>query len=98
MKLISLTIFFLTNLSVSFGQTNPAKDRLAVLKHNRIGRTYTFDRSKKEDYDRTEITYLGRLTTKAGRVYKILTSKWIWGSVPRATSRIVIYNNRDQYL
>ena len=91
-------IFSCLNISIAFGQVNPNRDRLAVLRHNKIGKTYIFDRSVKDVYNRTEITYLGKLRTNDGRVFKILISRWYWGLAPRATSRIVVFNNRNQYL
>lgn len=83
---------------MAFGQVNPNKDRQVVLRHNNVGKTYVFDRSKKDDYNRTEITYLGKLKTKDGRVFKILISRWYWGLSPRATSRVVVFNNENEYL
>jgi hypothetical protein len=93
-----LFILFCFMLSTAFGQVNPNEDRQVVLRHNTIGKTYVFDRSKNDDYNRTELTYLGKLKTKDQRVFKILISRWYWGSGPRATSRIVVYNDKDQYL
>ncbi|HVX27019.1 MAG TPA: hypothetical protein VHB70_11795 [Parafilimonas sp.] len=93
-----LFIFFTLTVSTAFGQLNPDKDRQVVLRHNKVGKTYVFDRSKKNGYNRTEITYLGKLKTKDGRVFKILISRWYWGLAPRATSRIVVFNNKNQYL
>jgi len=93
-----LLIVLCTSFIVSFGQVNPNIDRQAVLRNDSIGVTYVFDRTKKDDHNRTEIIYLGKLRTKDGRVFKILISKWYWGIVPRATSRIVIYNEQNQYL
>ncbi len=84
--------------SNAFGQVNPNKDRQVVLRYNKVGKTYVFDRSKKDDHNRTEITYLGKLKTKKGRVLKILISRWYWGLSPRATSRIVMFNDKNQYL
>ncbi len=93
-----LLIVLCTRFIVSFGQVNPNMDRQAVLRNDSIGVTYVFDRTKKDDHNRTEISYLGKLRTKDGRVFKILISKWYWGIVPRATSRIVIYSEQNQYL
>lgn len=44
------------------------------------------------------LNYLGKVKTKEGRVFKIITSKWYWGLSPRATSRIVVFNHKNQYL
>src|SRR5215467_2987090 len=95
-----LLLFILANLtlSTSFGQVNPNKDRQFVLHHNKIGKTHVFDRSKKDNYNRTEVTYLGKVKTNDGRIFKILISRWYWGLVPGATSRIVVFNEKNQYL
>jgi hypothetical protein len=57
-----------------------------------------FDRSKKDNYNKAEITYLGKVKTHDKRVFKILISRWYWGLSPRATSRIVVFNDKNQYL
>lgn len=93
-----LFIFFALTFTTAFGQVNPNSDRQVVLRHNNVGKTYVFDRSKKDYYNRTEITYLGKLRTNDGHVFKILISRWYWGLSPRATSRIVVCNNKNQYL
>lgn len=98
MKLSLLFIVFSIIFLTSFGQLNPNKDRQSVLQHDKIGNMYVFDRSKKDDRNKTEITYLGKLQTIDGRIFKILISRWYWGAAPRATSRIVVFNNRNQYL
>ena len=81
-----------------FGQTNPNKDRLYVLSKNRIGKNYIFNRSKPGNYDSTVIRYLGRVTTKKGIVFKIITSKWYFGFGPHATTRVVVFNHKNEYL
>ena len=95
---IHLSFFLLSFTFSAFGQVNPSKDRQLVLRYNKVGKTYIFDRSKKEDRNRTEITYLGNLKTKDGRIFKILISRWYWGPVPRAASRIVVFYNKNQYM
>lgn len=79
-------------------QINPNRDRQVVLRRDKVGKVYVFDRSKKDDYDLTELTYLGKLKTRDGRFFKILISRWYWGLSPRATSRIVVFNDNNQYL
>jgi hypothetical protein len=93
-----LLIVLCASFIASFGQVNPNIDRQAVLRNDSIGVTYVFDRSKKNDHNRTEITYLGNLRAKDGRVFEILISRWYWGLAPRATSRIVVYNEQNQYM
>jgi hypothetical protein len=93
-----LLIFFSLIFSNVIGQVNPNKDRQIVLRHNKLGKEYIFDRSKIGDYNRTEITYLGKVKTQDGRVFKILISEWYWGLNRRATYRIVVFNGKNQYL
>jgi hypothetical protein len=40
---------------------------------------------------------LGRVKTYNNRVFKILISRWYWGRSPRATSRIIIFNDKNKY-
>ena len=83
---------------IAYSQVNPFKAYQTVLKHAQIGKEYSFDKSKKDDYDNLVVVYLGKIITTKGRVLKFLTSRWYWGLAPRATSRIVIFNGKNQYL
>ncbi|MES2776533.1 MAG: hypothetical protein V4722_20315 [Bacteroidota bacterium] len=91
-------ILLFVTFKTSFAQVNPINDRQTVLRHNKVGKWYVFDRSKKNSHNKTELTYLGKLRTQDKRVFKILISRWYWGLSPRATSRIVVFNNKNQYL
>jgi hypothetical protein len=46
----------------------------------------------------THLKYLGQVKTADGRVYKIMNSCSFWGLAHRATSRILIYNDKNQYI
>jgi hypothetical protein len=92
-----LTIYLSVVSITAFAQSKPDKDRQLVLQRNKPGKTYVFDRSKKGHYNRRELTYLGKLKTNDGRVFKILTSIAFSGSSPKATSRILLFNNKNQY-
>lgn len=96
----SLILFAFLNARLYFAsaQVNPDKNRQAVLRHIKVGKTYIFDCSKKDDHNRTELTYLGKLKTRNGRVFKIVISRWYWGLASRATSRIVVFNDQNKYL
>jgi hypothetical protein len=94
-----ITASLLLHLPLCFwGQVNPNKNRLVVLNYNNVGKEYSFNKLKKNNCDSTVIIYLGNIQASDGRVFKILISKWYWGTTPRATSRIVVYNARNQYL
>ena len=99
MKLLLLIKVSLVLLpSISLGQVNPWKQFQYVLHKAKIGKEYAFDKSKGEDHDSLVLVYLGKIVTQNGRVLKILTSRWYWGLAPRATSRIIIFNGKNQYL
>jgi hypothetical protein len=96
-------IFTANNL---FGQVNHHKAQQIVLKRNHVGKPYSFTQSKDvrfnktllHDYDSLVLVYLGKIETIDGRVFKFLTSRWYWNTSPRATSRIILFNAKNQYL
>ena len=94
-----LFLAFLSIISfTAVAQVNPNGDRQIVLLKSQVGKTYIFDKSKGDEYNRTELTYLGKFKTRDGRVFKVLISRWYWGTSPRATSRIVFFNSKNQSL
>src|SRR5437868_1670858 len=82
----------------SFGQVNQNHSFQMVLHKAQVGRLYSFDKSKGSDHDRLDLIYLGKITTQKGNVLKVLTSRWYWRQAPRATSRIIMFNEKNQYL
>ena len=99
MKLHSLTLAFIVLLNFSgFGQINHNKAFQAALEHGEIGKEISFSKTKGTDYDSQVLVYLGDIQTKKGQHLKILTSRWYWGISPRATSRIILFNQKNQYL
>jgi hypothetical protein len=98
MKQLILQFTFLFSFGFSFAQVNPTKAYRLVLERNNIGKEYSFGRKIETDYDSLVLIYLGKATTQKGRVLKILTSRWYWGMSPRATSRIIVFNQKNQYL
>jgi len=96
MKIIIALLFLLPIFS--YPQVNPFSEYQTVLKHAQIGTQYSFDKSKKDHYDKLLVIYLGKIVTSKGKALKFLTSRWYWGFGPRATSRIVVFNEKNQYL
>ena len=97
MKFIFILIFlgfFITGNS----QTNNFYNRLKVLRKNQNGKEYVFGKWNNKEGTETHLTYLGKVKTKKGKVYKIMNSVWIWGLSKRATNRILIFNEKNQYL
>jgi hypothetical protein len=82
----------------AFAQKNPGKDWETVLGRNKVGKKYVFNRSKKGHYNQTELTYLGKIKTNDGRTFKVLTSTVFFGNSPAATNKIVVFNNKNQYV
>ncbi len=97
MKFIHILIFLFVSISLP-AQINQTKAFQLVLEGDEIGKEYTFSKRAKDLYDSLILVYLGEITTDKKRVLKILTSRWYWGSSPRATSRIIIFNQQNQYI
>jgi len=98
MKRAVLLIFvFLFAAKSILAQKNTKTDdiRLRVLHLNHVRKTYKFNT---EDNSVTYLRFLGLIHTIKGKNYKILTSIWIWGLSQRATSRILVYTDKNEYV
>lgn len=100
---LKLKILFITfsNLLLSFfslGQVNANSAFQKVLRRAEVGREISFDKSKPKDCDSLVLVYLGEIHCTHGKKIRILTSRWYWGFAPRATSRIIVFNEKNQYL
>lgn len=80
----------------SFGKLKEL--RLQVLKENVIGKDYEYDLTGIKGCNKTKLTYLGILTTKRQKKYKILNSFWVTGQNCKGISRIVIYDTNNVYI
>jgi hypothetical protein len=101
MKAYSKTLFTLifSILTVcSKGQLNEQKIRQHVLEKGNIDSVFVFGKWSKAGQTETHLKYLGQVVTKAGQTFKVLNSSWYWGISKRATSRILIFNNHNQYI
>lgn len=98
---IKHTYFFIL-LTVSCyqvnGQVKTPDYRKIVLQKAIIDSTLIFGKWTAEGGLETRLTYLGKVTTQKGQTFKIVNSIFIWGLSQRATSRILVFNNADQYL
>lgn len=79
-------------------QINDQNIRLEVLRKNVIGKEFIFGKWSEKDGTETHLKYLGKVQTSDGKIYKIMNSVWNWGLSKRATNRILIFNERNQYL
>jgi len=104
MKLYILVFFSLPVFC--FAQANRNNDYQKILKIQRIGKPYSFDKSrdiisegfKYHDYDSLVLIYLGMITTEKGRILKFISSRWYWGGGPHATTRIILFDHKNRYL
>jgi hypothetical protein len=95
-----LTILFLTLLIAFFvkGQVNENELRQQVLKKDLIDSLFVFGKWTESGQTETHLKYLGTVSAADGRVFKIMNSVWFWGLSHHATSRILIFNDKNQYL
>ena len=94
-NLLTFTVFISVFASA---QVNHIKSFQFVLKQSKVSEEFFFSKQRRANYDSLVLVYLGDIRTDRGRILKIVTSRWYWGLSPRATSRIVVFNERDQYL
>lgn len=93
--LLALVIFV---PALGKSQINDDKIRLTTLQKELIGKELVFGKWNKKGGTETHLTYLGTVTTKQGKIYKIMNSVWVWGLSQRATNRILIFNEKNQYV
>ena len=94
--LFNLIIIGIPEIGIS--QKNDGNIRLEVLHKNVVGKEFVFGKWDDKEETETHLTYLGKLKTDKGKTYKIMNYVWIWGLSFRATTRILIFNGRNQYL
>lgn len=83
--------------NVSYSQVNDDEMRLITLHRNKVGKTFVYGKWNDKGGMETHLTYLGKAVTKKG-IYKIMNSTWLWGLSKRATNRILIFNDLNQYI
>lgn len=79
-------------------QINDHNIRLKVLRKKIIGKEFVFGKWNEKDGTETHLTYLGVVKSNQGKIYKIMNSVLLWGLSRRATNRILIFNEKNQYL
>ena len=94
--LLSIFIFLLPFYLIA--QIDNESKHQKVLQKNIKDSMYVFGKWSEDGGTESHLKYLGLVKTKKGKVYKIITSSWYWGLSHRATSRIYIYNEKNQYL
>jgi hypothetical protein len=69
-----------------------------VLLKNQRKKEFIYDKTKGKIADKTWLKYLGNVTTKEGKTYKIVTHIWVWGYSQRGTTRILLFDRDNQYV
>jgi hypothetical protein len=98
MKFLSLLATLLFSCTFSFSQTDHKRAFQLVLEGDAIGKEYSFGRWDGNTHDSLVLVFLGEVKTNKGRLIKILTSRWYWGLSFRATSRIILFSQKNEYL
>ena len=80
-----------------FGQVNEDYIHQVVLKNNVKDSLYIFGKWNEKEGTETHIKYLGVIKSKTEN-FKILTSCWLWGLSKRATNRILVFSENNEYL
>src|SRR6476660_9446962 len=93
-----LTLVLANFITYSNAQVSDQTIRTKVLKKALIDSTFIFGKWTKEGGTETYLTYLGQVTTKHDQTFKILNSTLVWGLSHRASSSILVFNDRNQYV
>ncbi len=97
LRLFFSILFLLFSVS-STGQVNDRDIRQEVLRKGIVNKLFVFGKWTEKGGTETHLRYLGKVTSKDGRTFKIMNYSWFWGLSHRATSRILIFNNKNQYV
>lgn len=92
-----LTILFILISYFTNAQVNDSAIRQQVLSKGVTDSTYVFGMWDGDTGTETHLRYLGVVETAKGN-YKILTSMFIWGLSQRATNRILIFDENNDYV
>lgn len=95
---LSLLFFTLLSCYSIQGQTNDNEKRQQVLEKGITDSLFVFGKWTENGQTETHLKYLGEVVTADGRVFKIMNSCWYWGLSHRATSRILVFNVKNEYV
>jgi hypothetical protein len=102
MRTLSFTIFLTLILTIGYsfssGQGKEQNFQQIVLQKAIIDSTFILGQCTEDGGTETHLKYLGKLTTVHGRTFKILNSTNFWGLSHRATSRILVFDAKNNYV
>lgn len=96
-KLIILTLITLFAIP-AVGQISDNSIWQQVLKENKVDSVFVFGRWTINGGTETHLKYLGQVTTSKRQIFKIMNSCFFCGLSRRATSQILIFNGKNQYV
>lgn len=83
----------------SFGGYAQHHGQLAeVLNANVVDSTFVFGKWDGHGGTEEQLTYLGSVTTFEGTTLKFMGRLYLFGHVPRASTRLYVFNKADEYL
>lgn len=94
---IQLVILILTVFTAS-AQINTRKFHQEVLQAGIVDSLFIFGKWSEKGGVAIHLKYLGQVTTRHRQTFKIINSISFWGQSRRATSRILIFNGKNQYV
>ena len=94
---ISISVILIYASLCLSGQVNDDSIRQIVLENNVTDSLYVFGEWNETEGTETHLRYLGTITSPKG-ILKIITSSWFWGPSKRATSRILLFNEQNEFL
>ncbi|MGO4707945.1 hypothetical protein AB4Y90_02280 [Chryseobacterium sp. 2TAF14] len=97
-KRMSIIAFLTAFHQFAKAQINDDNIRLKTLQKSNIGKKYVYGKWNEKGGMETHLTYLGNVKTKKGETYKIMNYTWLWGLSKRATNRILVFNDLNQYI
>lgn len=97
-KTLSLLSTLMLFILSAVGQVNDRNIRQQVLEKGIIDSVFVFGKWTEKGQTETQLKYLGKVKTKTGQTFKIMNSIWLWGLSERATSRILIFNFKNNYV
>ena len=97
-KSTTLIFVLLISSSILIGKNLDQDKRQLVLMKGVRDSVFLFGKWNENGGTETHLKYLGDVLTKKGMKLKIMTSVYYWGMSHHATSRILIFNGKNQYL
>lgn len=71
---------------------------MEVLQKNQIGEKFIDGTWNENGSTELHLTYLGLVKTEKNNIFKLMNSSLFWGYSKRATNRILVFNEKNQYV